>query len=204
MTPYGGITIVFAVPTSALFLSYRRKVTFATLAFGFAAPTFVRNRAARLQLDDHALGLRGRRVDACDELAERAVGRDGVDVLRGHEIVVGLETDRAESAAVKERGDDVVVDDLLALENRDRRERLNRGVVDVADRQVLRLDLDVLRRRRIEDAGVGAEGAAGRRAADAEPDFFRRGGGGDEKKSGKCEKAQTHDESSVAIEDSTW
>src|SRR5207302_8295754 len=70
----------------------------------------------------------------------------------------------------------------------------NRGVVDVADRQVVGLNLDVFRRRWIKDAGVSTEGAAGSSAADAEPHLFRRGGGGDGKKSGDGEKAQAHDE----------
>src|SRR2546429_211473 len=105
---------------------------------------------------------------------------------------------------MKQGRDDVVVDDLLTLQDRDRRQRLHRGVVDVADRQVIGLDLDIFRRRWIEDARVGAERAAGRGAADAEPHFLRRGGGGDEKKSGSSKKTQAHVESPVAREDSTW
>src|ERR1051325_11241040 len=50
-------------------------------------------RAVRFDLQQQTVLLRGRRVDAWEELAERAVGGDGVDLLRGHEVIGRGEAD---------------------------------------------------------------------------------------------------------------
>ena len=116
-------------------------------------------------MDEQPFLLRAGGVEPADVLAGgTAVCSEGVDALRGHEVVIGLQPQTAQSADAKDRLQHVVVDELLSFANDDDFRRCA-GVVR-ADGQQVRGDLDVLRVRRIENAHVGVEDP--RAAADAQ------------------------------------
>src|SRR6185295_2203181 len=70
------------------------------------------------QLDQHALLVSGRDVEATDVLPGGAAVRgEGVDALRGYEFIAGLEPQTAQPADVEDGVEHVVVDEHLPLRN---------------------------------------------------------------------------------------